>query len=101
MHNLKMSVKQIYNEREASEALGIALPLLHVILDAHIFNDGTPRPENVEFTSADLLMIAYWVEKTPMENVLCNAVEKLNLNRAGVHCSRRFGKPSSRSLPLP
>jgi len=44
--------------------------LLHVILDAHIFNDGTPRPENVEFTSSDLLMIAYWVEKTPMENVL-------------------------------
>jgi hypothetical protein len=70
MHNLKMSVKQIYNEREASEALGIALPLLHVILDAHIFNYGTPRHENVEFTSADLLMIAYWVEKTPLENIL-------------------------------
>jgi len=70
MHNLKMPAKQLYNEREASEALGIALPLLHVILDAHIFNDGTPRPESVEFTSSDLLMIAYWVEKTPMENVL-------------------------------
>jgi hypothetical protein len=70
MHNSKMSMKQLYNEREASEALGIPLPLLHVILDAHIFNDGTPRPENVEFTSSDLLMIAYWVEKTPMENVL-------------------------------
>ncbi len=70
MHNIKMPVKQLYNEREASEALGITLPLLHVILDAHIFNDGIPRPENVEFTSSDLLMIAYWVEKTPMENVL-------------------------------
>ena len=70
MHNLKMPAKQLYNEREASEALGIALPLLHVILDAHIFNDGTPRPESVEFTSSDLLMIAYWVEKTSMENVL-------------------------------
>ena len=70
MPNSKMPTKQIYNEREASEALGIALPLLHVILDAHIFNDGTPRPENVEFTSADLLMIAYWVEKTPLENIL-------------------------------
>jgi len=70
MHNLKMPVKQLYNEREASDALGIALPLLHVILDTHIFNNGRPRPENVEFTSSDLLMIAYWVEKTPMENVI-------------------------------
>jgi hypothetical protein len=70
MHNIKMTVKQLYNEREASAALGITLPLLHVILDSHIFNDGIPRPENVEFTSSDLLMIAYWVEKTPMENVL-------------------------------
>ena len=71
MHNLKMPVKQLYNEREASDVLGIALPLLHKILDKHIFNDGTtPRPANVEFTSSDLLMIAYWVEKTPMENVV-------------------------------
>jgi hypothetical protein len=70
MHNLKTPAKQLFNEREASEALGIPLPLLHVILDAHIFNDGIPRPENVEFTSADLLMIAYWVEKMPMENVV-------------------------------
>ena len=70
MHNLKMPVKQLYNEREASDVLGIALPLLRTILDKHIFNDGTPRPGNVEFTSSDLLMIAYWVEKTPMENVV-------------------------------
>jgi hypothetical protein len=44
--------------------------LLHTILDKHIFNDGTPRPANVEFTSSDLLMIAYLVEKTPVENVV-------------------------------
>jgi hypothetical protein len=70
MLNLKTPAKHLYSEREASEALGIALPLLHIILDQHIFNDGTPRPANVEFTSSDLLMISYWVEKTPMENVL-------------------------------
>jgi hypothetical protein len=70
MHNLKMPVKQLYNEREASDVLGIALPLLHTILDKHVFNDGTPRPGNIEFTSSDLLIIAYWVEKTPMENVV-------------------------------
>jgi hypothetical protein len=70
MHNLKMPVKQLYNEREASDVLGIALPLLHKILDKHIFNDGTTRPANVEFTPSDLLMIAYWVENAPTENVV-------------------------------
>jgi hypothetical protein len=72
MHNfnLKTPTKKLYNEREASEALGIGLPLLHAILDEHIFNDGRSRPENVEFTSSDLLMISYWVEKTPAENLL-------------------------------
>jgi hypothetical protein len=70
MFNLKIPGKHLYNEREAAEALGIALPLLHIILDEYIFNDGMPRPANVEFTSSDLLMVAYWVEKTPMENVV-------------------------------
>jgi hypothetical protein len=70
MPNLKMPVKQFYNEREAAETLDIALPLLHAILDAHIFNDGTPRPANLEFTSSDLLMISYWVEKPTTENVI-------------------------------
>jgi hypothetical protein len=58
----KTMPKQSYNEKEAAEALGISVPLLHAILDKHIFNDGTLRPENVEFTPADLLMISYWVE---------------------------------------
>jgi hypothetical protein len=70
MLNLKTPAKHLYSEREASEVLGIALPFLHSILDMHIFNDGTPRPANVEFTSSDLLMLDYWVEKTPMENLL-------------------------------
>jgi hypothetical protein len=70
MHNFKMPVKQLYNEKEAAEVLGIDLPVLHAILDEHIFNDGTPRPESVEFTSSDLHMIAYWVEKTPMHNLV-------------------------------
>ena len=74
MRNLKMPMKQLYNEREASDVLGIALPLLHTILDKHVFNDGTPRPGNIEFTSSDLLIIAYWVEKTPLENILAMPV---------------------------
>ena len=30
MLNLKTPAKHLYNEREASEALGIPLPLLHI-----------------------------------------------------------------------
>jgi len=72
MLTLKAQMKHLYNEREACEALGIALTSLYSILDEHVFNDGTPRPPNVEFTSSDLLMLSYWVEKMPveMENVL-------------------------------
>jgi len=70
MLNIKSPARHLYTEREASEALGIPLALLHLVLDEHIFNDGAPRPANVEFTSSDLLMISYWVEKTPMENLL-------------------------------
>jgi hypothetical protein len=62
MHITKQSAKQLYNEKEAAEALGISIFQLHSILDEHIFNQGTPRPQNVEFTSSDLLMISYWVE---------------------------------------
>ncbi len=62
MYIAKQSAKQLYNEREAAEALGISLPLLHAILDENIFNQGTPRPESIEFTASDLLLLGYWVE---------------------------------------
>ena len=69
MHN-KMPLKQIYGEKQAAEILGITIPQLHEILDRHVFNDGAPRPENVEFTSSDLLMMGYWAEKLPGRNVV-------------------------------
>lgn len=67
MHNSKTQVKQLYNEEEASEALGISVAMLHQILDRHIFTDGGSRPANVEFTSADLLMLSYWVDAESVE----------------------------------
>ena len=63
MPNIKSMPKQSYNEKEAAEALGITIPMLHAILDKYVFNEGAPRPENVEFTAADLLMIGYWAEQ--------------------------------------
>lgn len=64
MPNTKSMPKQSYNEKEAAEALGITIPMLYAILDKYVFNEGAPRPENVEFTAADLLMLGYWVEQS-------------------------------------
>ena len=73
MHIAKQSAKQLYNEREAAEALGISVLLLHAILDEHIFNQGAPRPENLEFTAADLLLISYWVETATQQKLTVTA----------------------------
>jgi hypothetical protein len=62
MYIAKQSAKQLYNEKEAAEALGVSVSLLHTVLDENIFNQGTPRPENIEFTASDLLLLGYWVE---------------------------------------
>lgn len=65
MHNLKPPVKDIHTEEEAAEALNISLPTLHCILDQHIFNDGTPRPEKLQFTSSDLILMEFWRDLMP------------------------------------
>jgi hypothetical protein len=60
MKNLKRSATDQYSEAEAAETLGITLARLHELLDEHIFNEGTPRPSAIEFTSSDLLLLNYW-----------------------------------------
>ncbi len=67
MYITKPSTKQLYSEKEAAEALGIPVILLHAILDEHVFNEGTPRPENIEFTASDLLLLSYWIETATRE----------------------------------
>jgi len=67
MNIVKQPTKQYYNEKEAAEALGISVLLLHAILDQQVFNEGTSRPENIEFTPADLLLIGYWLETAARE----------------------------------
>ncbi|MGA2989231.1 MAG: hypothetical protein ABSD88_02065 [Candidatus Korobacteraceae bacterium] len=69
MYITKQSAKQLYNEREAAEALGISTLLLYSILDEHVFNQGTPRPENIEFTASDLLLVSYWVETATQQKL--------------------------------
>ncbi len=50
------------SEVEAAQWLGISTESLHKLLDEHVFNNGTPRPEGILFTHADLLMLSYWCE---------------------------------------
>jgi len=56
--------KHSYTEAEAAKALGTSVAQLVSVLDEHIFNDGTPRPVQLELQSSDLLLIAFWLEST-------------------------------------
>jgi hypothetical protein len=51
---------EFYSELEAAEALGITISELHHLLDEHIFNDGTPRPQNLDFRYSELLLLSVW-----------------------------------------
>lgn len=68
--------KDYYSELEAAQALGITLARLHYLLDRYIFNDGGRRPANIEFTSSELVLLAYWNKESraagegPRDNVI-------------------------------
>jgi len=54
------SARKLYTEREAAAALRTTVAHLHEVLDRHIFTDGNPRPQCIQFTSDDLLLLGYW-----------------------------------------
>ena len=56
------SLKECYSEAEAAEYLKISVPRLHLLLDLHIFNDGTPRPAVLTFCDADLVLLGFWIK---------------------------------------
>ncbi len=56
----KVVSKDYYSEAEAARVLGISIARLHQLLDQYVFNVGTPRPPNIEFTSGELLLLSYW-----------------------------------------
>ena len=62
--------KDSYSEAEAAKALGISLMRLHMLLDEHIFNDGTTRPPKLCFYASDLVMIGFWHRTTANPKVL-------------------------------
>lgn len=59
-------VKEFYSEAEAAIYLNISIGELHSLLDEHIFNDGTLRPEEINFCDADLVLLGFW--KKSQEN---------------------------------
>lgn len=60
MAKLKRSTKELYSEAEAAAALGISISRLHQLLDQYIFTNGNRRPEAIQFTASDLLLLSYW-----------------------------------------
>jgi hypothetical protein len=62
--------KEFYTEQEAAAALEISLARLHLLLDQNVFNDGGSHPENIEFTSSDLLLLRFWNRNLPKQKVV-------------------------------
>lgn len=56
----KVVPKDYYSEAEAARVLGISIARLHQLLDHYVFNVGSPRPPDIEFTSSELLLLSYW-----------------------------------------
>lgn len=62
--------KDSYSEAEAAAFLGISVSRLHLLLDEHVFNDGTPRPLDMLLQSSDLVLLRFWHRSTPNPKVL-------------------------------
>ena len=61
---------EAYTEEEVAELLGISMSRLHGLLDRHIFNDGSSRPPDLTFTSADVLLLGFWRRSEPNPKVV-------------------------------
>jgi hypothetical protein len=62
--------KDYYTELEAAQALNISLPRLRQLLDEHVFNDGKPRPEQLSFRLADIILLEFWDRSTPNPKIV-------------------------------
>lgn len=62
--------KQYYNQIEAAQLLGISVEALYEILDTHVFNSEHPRPQVLEFTHNELILLTVWAKPERASNVL-------------------------------
>ena|SRR5215469_10644213 len=63
-------VKEFYTEPEAAGYLNISLSELYSLLDEYIFNDGSPRPQDLTFCEADLVLLGFWSKTKENPKVL-------------------------------
>ena len=63
-------VKETYTEVEAAAALGITLDRLRSLLDHNLFNDSTPRPDEITLRPSDLVLISFWNKTAPNSKVV-------------------------------
>jgi len=70
MMRTSKAAKDCYTEQETADALGVTLARLHMLLDEHVFNDGTSRPEELTFTQADLALLGFWQRSSPNPKVV-------------------------------
>jgi hypothetical protein len=64
------AVSEEYTEAQASQLLNISISRLHLLLDTHVFNDGTARPEQLSFRPSDLALLSFWNRTTPNPKVV-------------------------------
>jgi len=64
------TMKQFYSETEAAESLCISLEALYEILDSHVFTPESPRPDELELTYPDLLLLSVWAQPQRGYNVV-------------------------------
>lgn len=70
MQNTKRPVPEFYTEAEVADLLGISISRLHLLLDEHIFNDGSFRPSDLTFNSSDVTLLSFWHRSTPNPKVV-------------------------------
>jgi hypothetical protein len=70
MQNSTKPAQEYYTQAEAAEVLGISITRLQYLLDEHVFNEGTRRPEEITITYSDLLLLGFWQRSTPNPKVI-------------------------------
>ena len=70
MKNSNQTLRKLYTEEQAAQALGISLLHLRRILDENVFNDGEPRPAEVLLEASDLVLLEFWSQRAPMPKVI-------------------------------
>lgn len=60
MQNTKKKTVEYYNEPEVAAQLSISVERLFALLDEHIFNNGSIRPQDLMFTNSDVVLISFW-----------------------------------------